>query len=293
MTAYLRSQTLRATGIGFTAILMWATLALLTKLSGTVPPFQLTAMAFTVAFGIGFAMWWRQGEVIWSRLRLPLPAWGVGVAGLFGFHLFYFIALSNAPAVEASLIAYLWPLLIVLLSALLPNESLRWFHGVGAIAGFLGAGLLISNGQALNIDPRYSLGYLAAIAAALTWASYSVLSRRFGSIPTDAVGGFCGVTALLAWICHGLFEPTIWPVGSQWLAVFGLGLGPVGLAFFTWDYGVKHGNIKVLGALSYLAPLLSTLLLIACGFALPSWNVAIACLFIVGGAVLAAGDILR
>ncbi|MGB3519606.1 MAG: EamA family transporter [Elainellaceae cyanobacterium] len=293
MTAYLRSQTLRATGIGFTAILMWATLALLTKLSGTVPPFQLTAMAFTVAFGIGLAMWWRQGEVIWSRLRLPLPVWGVGVAGLFGFHLFYFIALSNAPAVEASLIAYLWPLLIVLLSALLPNESLRWFHGVGAIAGFLGAGLLISNGQALNIDPRYSLGYLAAIAAALTWASYSVLSRRFGSIPTDAVGGFCGVTALLAWICHGLFEPTIWPVGSQWLAVFGLGLGPVGLAFFTWDYGVKHGNIKVLGALSYLAPLLSTLLLIACGFALPSWNVAIACLFIIGGAVLAAGDILR
>lgn len=293
MTAYLRSQTLRATGIGFTAILMWATLALLTKLSGTVPPFQLTAMAFTVAFGIGLAMWWRQGEVIWSRLRLPLPVWGVGVAGLFGFHLFYFIALSNAPAVEASLIAYLWPLLIVLLSALLPNESLRWFHGVGAIAGFLGAGLLISNGQALNIDPRYSLGYLAAIAAALTWASYSVLSRRFGSIPTDAVGGFCGVTALLAWICHGLFEPTVWPVGSQWLAVFGLGLGPVGLAFFTWDYGVKHGNIKVLGALSYLAPLLSTLLLIACGFALPSWNVAIACLFIIGGAVLAAGDILR
>ncbi|TVQ18324.1 MAG: EamA family transporter [Leptolyngbya sp. DLM2.Bin15] len=293
MTAHLRSQTLRATGIGFTAIMMWATLALLTKLSGTVPPFQLTAMAFTVAFGIGLVMWWRQGEVIWSRLRLPLPVWGVGVAGLFGFHLFYFIALSNAPAVEASLIAYLWPLLIVLLSALLPNESLRWFHGVGAIAGFLGAGLLISNGQALRIDPHYSLGYLAAIASALIWASYSVLSRRFGRIPTDAVGGFCGVTALLAWICHGLFETTVWPVGSQWLAVFGLGLGPVGLAFFTWDYGVKHGNIKVLGALSYLAPLLSTLLLIACGFALPSWNVAIACLFIIGGAVLAAGDILR
>ncbi len=273
--------------------MMWATLALLTKLSGTVPPFQLTAMAFTVAFGIGLAMWWRQGKVIWSRLRLPLPVWGVGVAGLFGFHLFYFIALSNAPAAEASLIAYLWPLLIVLLSALLPNESLRWFHGVGAIAGFLGAGLLISNGQALRIDPRYSLGYLAAIAAALIWAGYSVLSRRFGRIPTDAVGGFCGVTALLAWICHGLFETTVWPVGSQWLAVFGLGLGPVGLAFFTWDYGVKHGNIKVLGALSYLAPLLSTLLLIACGFALPSWSVAIACLFIIGGAVLAAGDILR
>jgi drug/metabolite transporter (DMT)-like permease len=291
MTSTLR--TLRPTLIGFTAILMWATLALLTTQSGTIPPFQLTAMSFSIAFLIGLLFWLHKGGNILHHLKLPKGAWILGIGGLFGYHLFYFIALQNAPAVEASLIAYLWPLLIVLFSALLPGERLRWFHGVGALMGFLGAGLLVTGGTRLTFEPQYAIGYLAAVVCAITWSSYSVLSRRYGAIPTDAVGGFCGVTAVLAWLCHGLFEPTVWPIGWEWAAILGMGLGPVGFAFFTWDYGVKHGNIKLLGALSYTAPLLSTLLLIACGLATPSWSLGIACILIIGGAILAAGDFLK
>ncbi|MGB3295073.1 MAG: EamA family transporter [Phormidesmis sp.] len=282
----------RPTLIGATAILMWATLALLTELSGAVPPFQLTAMSFTVAFCLGVGVWLRSGGSPWQQLQLPPAVWALGVSGLFGYHLFYFIALSHAPVVEASLIAYLWPLLIVFFSALLPGERLRWFHGVGAIAGFAGVMLLVTKGRSLSFDAQYTSGYLAALACALIWSSYSLLSRRFGAIPTSAVGGFCGATAILAWIFHILFEPTVWPVGWAWAAILGLGLGPVGLAFFTWDYGVKHGNIKVLGTLSYTAPLLSTMLLILCGLAESSRSVWLACLLIVGGAMLAAADVL-
>lgn len=284
------SQT-QPTLIGFTAILMWATLALLTQLSGTVPPFQLTAMSFTLAASIGVALWLKQGGSVWHHLKLPKAVWALGIFGLFGYHFFYFIALRHAPAVEASLIAYLWPLLIVLFSALLPNERLRWFHGVGAIVGFIGAALLVTKGQSLTFSGQYGLGYGAALVCALTWSSYSVLSRRWGAIPTNAVGGFCIVTAILAWICHLAFEQPVMPQGSEWLAILGLGLGPVGLAFYTWDYGVKHGNIKLLGALSYAAPLLSTILLIACGLTSASWQLGLACLLIVGGAVLAAGGL--
>ena len=281
----------RATLIGFTAIVMWATLALLTRLSGPIPPFQLTAMAFTLAFGVGGILWWREGGSPWRYLKLPVAVWAVGLFGLFGYHFFYFLALRHAPAVEASLIAYLWPLLIVLMSAWLPGERLRWFHGVGAMLGFLGAGLLITQGQGLSLRAEYTTGYLAALVCAFTWSSYSVLSRHFGAIPTQSVGGFCGVTALLAWICHGLWETPVWPVGWQWLAVLALGLGPVGLAFFTWDYGVKQGNLRTLGTLSYLAPLLSTLLLVVAGQADPSWTLLLASGLIVGGALLASGTL--
>lgn len=272
---------------------MWATLALLTKFSGTVPPFQLTAMSFTIAFLIGVAAWMRNGGNPLHHLKLPKVVWALGITGLFGYHFFYFMALRHAPVVEASLIAYLWPLLIVFFSALLPGERLRWFHGVGAIAGFIGAALLVTKGQSLSFDARYTTGYLAAFVCALIWSSYSVLSRRFGTIPTDAVGGFCGATAILAWICHFMFESTLLPSGWEWIAILCLGLGPVGLAFFTWDYGVKHGNIKVLGALSYTAPLLSTILLIACGLAESTWLVWLACLLIVGGALLAVMDLFK
>ena len=283
----------RATGIGFTAVLMWATLALLTALSGAIPPFQLTAMAFSVAFIIGLGLWGRAGGQIALFTQLPWPVWALGISGLFGYHFFYFVALQNAPPVEASLIAYLWPLLIVLLASRLPGERLRWFHGLGTLMGFLGATLLITQGQGLSFSWQYRWGYLAALVCAGIWSSYSVLSRRHGAVPTVAVGGFCGVTALLAWGCHGLLETTVWPGGDQWVAIAGLGLGPVGLAFFTWDYGVKHGQIKVLGALSYLAPLLSTLLLVLTGLAEPTWVLGVSSLLIVGGAVLASGDFLR
>ncbi|QQE63872.1 EamA family transporter [Leptolyngbya sp. BL0902] len=291
MTSSSVSASPRATLIGFTAIGMWATLALLTQLSGPIPPFQLTAMAFTLAFGVGVLLWWREGESPWRYLKLPAAVWAVGLFGLFGYHFFYFLALRHAPAVEASLIAYLWPLLIVLMSAWLPGERLRWFHGAGAALGFLGAGLLITQGQGLSLRAEYTTGYLAALVCAFTWSGYSVLSRYFGAIPTQSVGGFCGVTAVLAWVCHGLTETSVLPVGWQWLAVFALGIGPVGLAFFTWDYGVKQGNLRTLGTLSYLAPLLSTLLLVLARQADPSWTLLLSSILIVGGALLASGTL--
>lgn len=281
----------RATLIGFSAVVMWALLALLTAGSGNVPPFQLSALTFTIGSAVGLVM----------RMIAPAPApapippivWVIGIAGLFGYHFFYFTALRNAPAVDASLIAYLWPLLIVVGSALLPGERLRWHHVAGALLGLCGAFLIVSKEGGLSFDPHYAFGYAMAGLCALTWSAYSLASRRFPSVPTSVVTWFCAATAILSLLCHLLLEETVWPAGSgQWLAVLGLGLMPVGAAFYTWDYGVKHGNIQVLGAASYAAPLLSTLVLIGAGMAEPSLRILSACLLITAGAVLAARSML-
>ena len=277
--------------VGSIAVLLWALLALLTSWAGGIPPFQLVAMTFAVAFLIALAGWLLRGLATLRVLRQPPLVWAVGVGGLFGYHFFYFMALAHAPAVEASLIAYLWPLLIVLFSVLLPGERLRWFHLAGAALGLLGAAVLVSRGGSVSFQAQYATGYLYAAACAFTWSSYSLLSRRLGHVPTDVIGGFCGATAALALACHLLLEQAVWPQGGQWLAVVGLGVGPVGAAFWVWDYGVKRGDIRVLGALSYLAPLLSTLLLIAFGQAPATASVAVACGLIVAGAVLASSDL--
>jgi len=283
----------RDTLVGGTAILMWGALALLTTWSGSVPPFQLVALCFALAALLGVTKWIVSGED--PRRFLPrLPAvWLVGVGGLFGYHFFYFMALRNAPAVEASLIAYLWPVLIVLFSALLPGNRLRWWHLAGAFVGLAGCVLLVTGGGAVSFRSEFAIGYAAAMACALTWSGYSVLSRRFQETPTGTVAWFCGVSAILGAVCHVAFEQTVWPQSAgEWFAVLGLGLGPVGAAFFAWDRGVKHGDIRILGVASYGAPLISTLLLIAFGQAEATWVVAVACLAIVGGAVLAARDLL-
>jgi len=288
------TTSLRATMIGGSAVLMWGLLALLTTLTGEVPPFQLAAMAFSVATAMIAVKWLIAGDNVMAHLKQPAAAWILGVAGLFGYHFFYFMALRNAPPVEAGLIAYTWPLLIVVFSALLPGERLRWWHVAGALAGLAGTALLVTDGNGLtSFKAEFALGYGMAACCALTWSVYSVTNRRFGDVPTDTVGGFCAATAALAVICHLAFEETLWPAGlGQWLAVAGLGLLPVGAAFFAWDFGTKHGDIQVLGAFAYAAPLISTVLLIGFGQGEASWPVAAACALIVGGALLASKEML-
>jgi len=287
MTGHLSRST--ATFIGFTAVLLWSLLAFLTAASGTVPAFQLTAVTFAIG-GLSLLLI-RPGAI--KAMRQPLPVWLLGVGGLFGYHFCYFFALRNAPPVEAGLINYLWPLLIVVFSALLPGERLRWQHIAGCALALVGAVLVVTRGQGFGFDPQYTAGYATAFCAAIIWAAYSVLSRRFAAVSSDAIAGFCLVTAVLAALCHLLLEQTVWPTAPwQWAALIGLGLGPVGLAFYVWDIGVKRGDIQVLGAASYSAPLLSTLILILTGYATYSNVILIACLLITAGAVLAAKDLL-
>ncbi|MDR6668146.1 EamA family transporter [Rhizobium sp. 1399] len=283
---------LRATLIGFTAILMWSFLALFTAASGKMPPFQLSAICFAIGSIPGILVLILNPSRI-ALLKQPAKVWITGIAGLFGYHFLYFTALRNAPAVEAGLIAYLWPLLIVVGSALLPGERLRWYHIVGALAGLCGTFMIVGR-NGIDFDGAYAVGYGAAFLCAFTWSGYSLLTRRFDAVSTDVVTGFCLATSVLSLLCHLGLETTVWPETSfEWLAVVGLGLFPVGAAFYAWDHGVKNGDIQILGAASYAAPLLSTLILTVFGIAEPSWRIALACLLITGGAVLAAQEMFR
>ncbi|MBV9456687.1 MAG: EamA family transporter [Bradyrhizobium sp.] len=280
-----------ATLIGLSAILMWSLLSVMTVATGTIPAFQLAAMTFAIG-AVTCALTWIGRVDAGKALRQPLIAWVVGVGGLFGYHALYFLALRFAPPAEAGLLNYLWPLLIVLFSSLLPGERLALHHLIGAVLGLAGTVLLFA-GNTSGFTPGQIPGLIAAFVAAFVWATYSVLSRRLKSVPTDAVAGFCAVTALLAALVHSLVETTVWPQAPlQWAAIIALGVGPVGAAFYAWDIGMKRGDIRVLGAASYATPLLSTSFLILAGFAKASANLALAAVLIAGGGLIAAKDMV-
>ncbi len=291
----------RAMAAGLAAICLWGSLAALSVLAGPIPPFQMVAMTFAVGASIGIVRARRRGVGWVGLVSWPAKVWLLGIGGLFGYHALYFGALQLAPPAEANLVNYLWPLLIVLLSAPLAAENERgrlgWTHLAGAGLGFAGVALL-AFGRGLTFAGDHAmghaLGYALALGCAFTWALYSVLSRRFGDTPTDAIAGFCAASAVLSLLCHLVFERTVWSATPlAWLAVLALGLGPTGSAFYFWDHAVKRGDIRALGAFSYATPILSTAILIVCGLAEPTSALLLAALLVTIGAVLASRELWK
>lgn len=277
----------RATMVGFSAVLMWSMLALLTIGTAPVPPLQLNAICFGLGGLIGLS--WMLGGTGTGVLRgVNWKVYAFGTLGLFGYHFLYFTAFRWGPGAATGLIAYLWPLFIVLFSGLLPGERLTARHVTGAVLAFAGVAVIIMTSTSGVGGVSYPALILAFLCA-LTWSCYSVISRRLGAVPTEAVTVFCLATSILSAVAHFWVEDTVWPAtAAGWICILALGIGPVGLAFFTWDIGMKRGNIQTLGVASYAAPLLSTLALVLAGKAHASFMLLIAAVMVAGGAALAA-----
>jgi drug/metabolite transporter (DMT)-like permease len=289
-TALPTSGATRATATGLFAILLWGALALLAQIAGALPPFQLSAIGFAIGAITGL-IWARATSQDLSVIpRIPASAWLLGLYGLLGYHAVYFLALKTAPPIEANLINYLWPLLIVVFAGTFPKlfkgTPLGPLQITGALLGFAGSALIVGKGATFE---GALIGYLPAFAAAFIWSSYSVLSRLQADVPTVAVIGTCALASIGALIGHLIFETTVWPSSlGAWLAVIALGIGPMGYAFYAWDIGMKQGNITLLGAASFATPLLSTVILALGGRGTITPTIALAAVLITIGAVLAA-----
>jgi len=264
------------------AIALWALLAALGVALKHVPPFLLTGVALV----IGSVPTWPLVARRPSLWRVPLPTLALGVTGLFGFHFLLFLALRTAPPLQANLVNYLWPLFIVVLSPLLlPGMVLRPLHVLAALLGFAGAAVAMLGGTDGAGGP-WSWGYLLALASALIWACFSLLTRRVPPFPTAAVGLFGLLSGLLSLLCHAVLEPATALDANAWLLLTVAGLGPLGVAFLLWDKALKLGDPRQIGILSYLTPLSSTAVLMLTGAGAFRWSIALATVMIVGAAIV-------
>ncbi len=260
-------QTRFATFVGFAALVMWSSLAALSVAVKDIPPFQLLSIGMFLGGLSGAATWpFRPGA--WRRaLVLPPKIWAVGIYGLFFYHLCFFLAFRWAPPLQANIINYLWPLFTIIFSVFLPGHVFKSHHLTGLIVGVLGVVTALLTAPT-SIDGTFIYGYLCAGVCALTWSSYTVMSRYYKQISTDAVTGFCFAVAFLSFVAHLCLEQTLWPTTpASWLSLLLIGLFPTGIAFYAWDYGVKKGNLLLLGFVSYATRIASSVFLWIFGFA--------------------------
>lgn len=245
------------------AVVLWGSLAALVAALGSIPPLLITGLGLLLGSLISLPL----SCFKVAKLKVGARALSVGVLGLFGYHFALFAGLQNAPSVQANLVNYLWPLLIVVLAPLfLPGTRLTPLQIVAALLGFTGAGLAILSGS--DLVSGFAIGYVFAFLAAVIWASYSLLSKRV-KFETPAVGVFALVSGLLAIAGHLVFEPSVIISPSDWLLLVALGLGPLGASFYLWDFAIKHGDPQRIGLIAFLTPVISTsLLMVSTGTAL-------------------------
>lgn len=266
------------------AIALWMSLASLGVLLKHIPPFLLTGIALLMGSLLALPFVLKD----WRQWRIPVSTLALGVYGLFGYHFLLFIALRHAPPVEANLVNYLWPLLLVVLAPLfLPGLKLRSQHLLAALLGFGGAATaILGASQGASGTGGWSWGFIPALASAFVWASYSLMTQRVKAFPTAAIGLFGLVSGLLSLLCHWALEPAQTLSSPDWLLLAVMGLGPLGASFFLWDKALKLGDARQIGILSYLTPLGSTALLMAVSGRPLSWSIGLAAVLIIGAALL-------
>ena len=267
------------------AIVLWASLAMLGVRLAHLPPFWLTGVSLLMGSVIALPL----SRFDFAQWHVPATTLALGVYGLFGFHFLLFMALRHAPPVQANLVNYLWPLgMVVLAPVLLPGQKLTLRQLLAALLGFAGAALAMVGGQPIQSlsDQGLAWGYLPALGSAFVWASYSLLTQRVAPFATAAIGLFALVSGVLALICHMLLEPAAQVRAQDWPWLMLMGLGPLGAAFFLWDAALKRGDARQIGLLSFLTPLLSTLLLLWHRGEAISASVAAAAALVVGAACL-------
>ncbi|TBR42509.1 EamA family transporter [Marinomonas agarivorans] len=281
-----------ATTLGILALLLWSMLALLGTLTTDIPALQLLSLCFFISALLMPIKRLVNGKSILKKPALTKPQWLIGIMGLFGFHLCYFLALKFAPAIEVSLIVYTWPLLLTLFVS---STHTRLSAAIGGLLGFIGIVFIVAGGNEVSLDNRYVLGYLLSLACAIIWSSYSWFLTRSQS-HVDDVGWLSLLVALFALIAHFSFEADQgkWQLSWQeWIGVILLGLGPVGGAFYLWDIALKQGNRVLLASLSFGTPLLSAIILALAGLNAWSINIVIALILILAGAIIANKNWLR
>jgi drug/metabolite transporter (DMT)-like permease len=256
---------------GFAAIGIWSTtVALARSVSEQIGPVSAGAVVYTLGGFVFVAVEWFRGHGSWSRMaRLP-RLYLAGCGSLFVFYTAaFFLALGWAAdrneTVAVGLWNYLWPALTVLLSGPLLRVRLRWLVLPGTLLALTGVALVLTAGPAKS-SSSLSIAWSAnpaafglALAAAVAWALYSNLARRWaGAAGGGAVPLFVLASGLVLLVIRAVHaEPATWTLRT--VAEVGcMGLTVV-LSYAAWDRSMRRGNIRLVSACSYFTPLLSTL----------------------------------
>lgn len=275
------------TKTGIFALLIWSFSALFASQLTTIPTFEMLTIVFIVSSLTIFLKVWFYGE--WFKFKQPWFLYLIGIIGIYGNDLFYFEAFKYAPAAHVDLINFLWPIFVIMFATFLPRESVSWQQVLGCFISFFGIYLLLGKGKLTDISYHYLKGYGYALADALVWAFYILMSHRYRGTEkySESIGLICLVCSVLSLCGHLNSETFVVPSFVDLIIMLVLGVFSQGLAYVLWEQSIKNGDYRLLSNLAYITPILSVLVLILFKKAHFSYSLLFACVLVTLGAFIA------
>lgn len=190
------------------------------------------------------------------RRLLILAFLGMWVCGAI-----VYLALGWTSATNGTLIYTTSPVIIILIEALFFGRRIGWREGAGALVAFAGVATIVLRGDPLRLlSLDFNLGDLLFVAAAIAWATYSVLYR---SGPLRAISNMAlfAVVAAGGALLLAPFAAAEWYLGlplpvtpAAWGGIAGIVFFASLLAFSGFQFGVRELGAPLAGMFMYLLP---------------------------------------
>lgn len=286
---------------GFAAVsvaaILWAVSATYgrTLIDKGASPLEISASRAWIAFLVlGALVWWRRGRDRAPSDAAPPAKWVVVAFGLAiaGANYFYYSSIARLPVAVAIVIQYTAPALVVLWLAVAerkrPPPRVVW----ALVAAIAGVALLSQLVEVLTSDGKglSTSGILLSVGAAVSFASYIVLSERmapaYGPEGT-LVRGFGVAGALWIVVLSTQGRPDTLLDGSLLPGVVLLGFIATVIPFMLFVWGLQRIGAARAGIISTLEPLSAAFLAyVWLDQTLDAWQIAGAGLVIVAIAVV-------
>lgn len=253
----------KAIGCGIAALVMWCLTPAMLALTGGMPPFLVGASSFLTAFAAACAWWMWKGEDILSKFKMPLASYALGILGFGLYNILYVYSFKHGPSLEVNLLNYVWPATLIVAGSLMQRRVPDVFALTGIALCLIGVFFVFSSRGALDFSGSHAMLAIGVLCGVL-WGSYSALSKAVaGSV--DRIPVFFLIAGAPMLVLHMLYEPVAAPATALNWIMLGL-YTACRLAFFLWDYAMKHGQARVIGSLSYFIPFFATMFLVLAGY---------------------------
>ncbi len=265
------------------ALCVWSFSALLVSFSGHAPPFLTAAICFFISFSCNAIKWIVTKQSVRDIFRQSPWAYVVCIGGLTGYFAAYNVALKVAPIIEANLINYLWPLSIVVLSAVVQKTKISLETGIGILTSFAGMVFVLSSKGEFHFGENGFVIYIPAFMAVIFYGLYCVFTKIV-PFPSSFIGGCYLIGGVILLAIHLAFEPSYTFNISEAVPILLLGASTT--SYTLWDRAMKTGDPIMLASLAYLVPFFSTFWLIV--FGRGAWSPAV----LIGGIMIVAGGLI-